>query len=160
MCGKLLPTAWGRLGCDVSGEEFVEMVDAKISKMEPQISKKRWGGPRPNSGGKRPGSGRKPGTPNKITAEIKELAHQYGPDALQELFRLAKHAESEQARVAACKEILDRAYGKSVQPIHGEMTYGVSQQLADLFKSNDGNTLGAEIARRTALPPPNGEKPR
>jgi len=39
------------------------------------------------------------------------------------------------------------------------MTYGVSQQLADLFKGNDGNTLGAEIARRAALPPPNGEKP-
>jgi len=67
-----------------------------VSKVEAQISKKRWGGPRRNSGGKRPGSGRKPGTPNKITAEIKELAHQYGPDALQELFRLAKHAESEQ----------------------------------------------------------------
>jgi len=89
----------------------------------------------------------------------KELAHQYGPDALQELFRLAKHAESEQARVAACKEILDRAYGKSVQPIHGEMTYGVSQQLADLFRGNEGNTLGAEIARRAALPPPKSEKP-
>jgi len=74
-------------------------------------------------------------------------------------FRLAKHAESEQARVAACKEILDRAYGKSVQPIHGEMTYGVSQQLADLFRGNEGNTLGAEIARRAALPPPKSEKP-
>jgi hypothetical protein len=33
--------------------------------------------------------------------------------ALAELARLAEHAESEQARVSACKEILDRAYGKS-----------------------------------------------
>ena len=56
------------------------MVDPKISKMEPQISKKSWGGSRPNSGGRRPGSGRKKGTPNKATAEIKELAQQYGPE--------------------------------------------------------------------------------
>jgi hypothetical protein len=43
------------------------MVDAKISKMASQISKKRWGGSRPNSGGRRPGSGRRKGTPNKVT---------------------------------------------------------------------------------------------
>jgi hypothetical protein len=67
--------------------------------------------------------------------------------------------ESEAVRVAAIKELFDRGYGRSVQPIQGEMTYGVSQQLADLFKGNDGNTLGAEIARRAALPPPNGEQP-
>ena len=59
--------------------------------------------------------------------------------------------------VAAIKELFDRGYGRSVQPVHGEMTYGVSQQLAELFKSNEGNTLGAEIARRAALPPPNSE---
>jgi hypothetical protein len=28
-------------------------------------------------------------------------------------------------RVAAIKELFDRGYGRSVQPIHGEMTYGV-----------------------------------
>ena len=53
----------------------------------------------------------------------------------------------------------DRGFGKAAQPIEGSMTYGVSQQLSDLFKENAGNTLGAEIARRPALPPPNGEKP-
>jgi hypothetical protein len=61
-------------------------------------------------------------------------------------------------RVAAIKELFDRGYGRSVQPIHGEMTYGMSQQLADLFRGNEGNTLGAEIAHRAALPPPKGEK--
>jgi hypothetical protein len=47
-----------------------------------------------------------------------------------------------------------------VQPIQGGMTYRVSQQLADLFKGNEGNTLGAEIACRAALPPPKSERSR
>src|SRR5262245_54567988 len=140
---------------DVSSDELVEMVDAKISKMA-QISKKSWGGPRPNSGGRRPGSGRKKGTPNKVTAEIKELAQQYGPEAIAELARLATQAESEAARVAAIKELLDRGYGRAMQPIEGSMTYGVSEQLAELFRENASGTLGSEIARR-ALPAPNGE---
>jgi hypothetical protein len=44
-----------------------------------------------------------------------------------------------------------------VQPIHGEMAYGISQQLAALFAGNEGNSLAAEIACRAALP--NGQKP-
>ncbi len=59
--------------------------------------------------------GRAAGTPNKSTAEIRELAGQYAPTALAELARLGTHANSEQARVSACKEILERAYGKSTQ---------------------------------------------
>ncbi len=73
------------------------------------------------------------GTPNKITAEIKELAHEYGPMVIKELARLAVKAESKTARVAAIKELLDRGDGKAMQPIQG---------------------LGQEIARRAALPPP------
>ena len=76
-----------------------------------------------NRGGSQPGKrrgGRKPGTPNKATAEIKDLARQYAPDALAELARLARKAESESARVAAIKEILDRAYGKAPQAIVGD----------------------------------------
>jgi hypothetical protein len=33
--------------------------------------------------------------------------------------RLATKAESEAARVAAIKELLDRGYGRAVQPIEG-----------------------------------------
>ena len=40
------------------------------------------------------------------------------------------------------------------QPVEGSLTYGISEQLAELFRGNEGNTLGAEIARR-ALPAPN-----
>lgn len=64
--------------------------------------------------GKRQG-GRKPGVPNKATATLRELAQQYIPSALVELARLANEAESESARVAAIKELFDRAYGKAPQ---------------------------------------------
>jgi hypothetical protein len=61
--------------------------------------------------------GRPKGALNKATAQIKELAQEYAPAALAELARLAREAESEQARVAACNAILDRGYGKPSQAI-------------------------------------------
>jgi len=64
--------------------------------------------------------GRQAGTPNKATAEIKSLAQKHAPDAIKELARLAKASESDAARVAAIKELLDRGYGKSAQPHTGE----------------------------------------
>lgn len=75
------------------------------------------------AGGSKPGErrgGRKAGTPNKVTLEIKALAQQHAPSAVKELARLAVKAESEAARVAAIKEILDRSYGKSPQALTGE----------------------------------------
>lgn len=61
--------------------------------------------------------GRQKGTPNKATAEVKELARAHAPAAIAELARLVTEGESEAARVAAIKEILDRAYGKATQPV-------------------------------------------
>jgi hypothetical protein len=52
-----------------------------------------------------------------VTADIRELARQYAPDALKELARLSVNAVSEAAKVAAIREILDRAYGKSSQAL-------------------------------------------
>jgi hypothetical protein len=66
------------------------------------------------------GQGRKPGVPNKATAELKHLACQYTPAALEELARLSTQAQSEQARVSAIKELLDRGYGKATQMIAGD----------------------------------------
>ena len=60
--------------------------------------------------------------------------------------------------MAAIKELLDRGYGRAVQPIQGTMEYGVSQQLAELSPENASGTLGTEIVRR-ALPAPNDEQP-
>lgn len=71
-------------------------------------------------GGKRQGAGRKPGSINKATHEIKEAAREYSADALKRLVHLMSKAQSESAQVAACKEILDRAWGKSTQVLGGD----------------------------------------
>jgi hypothetical protein len=66
--------------------------------------------------GSKPGErrgGRKAGVPNKATAEIRALAREHGPDVIRELARIAKEAQSEQARISACNALLDRAYGRS-----------------------------------------------
>ncbi len=68
-------------------------------------------------GGRTPGAGRKPGVPNKATAEVKDLARVHGAAAIKRLSELLTGAESEQAQVAAAKELLDRGYGKASQPI-------------------------------------------
>jgi hypothetical protein len=57
--------------------------------------------------------------PNKATAEVKALAQVHATAVIAELARLATQAESEQARVAAGKELLDRAYGKPTQAVTG-----------------------------------------
>ena len=74
----------------------------------------------PKGTAKVPGSGRQPGTLNKATADVKALAREHGPAAIQELARLATEAISEQARVAAIKELLDRGYGRAPQAVTGE----------------------------------------
>lgn len=87
--------------------------------------------------GSKPGErrgGRQKGTSNKTTADIKALAQSFGPEAIKKLAELAgfapdpadktgrtklKGADSEQAQIAATKELLDRGYGKAVQPQSG-----------------------------------------
>jgi hypothetical protein len=59
--------------------------------------------------------------------------------------------------VAAIKELLDRGYGKAMQPIQGTVKYGISEQPSELCKENC-NTMGKQIARR-ALPAPDGKQP-
>jgi hypothetical protein len=100
-------------------------------------------------GGKTPGAGRKPGVPNKATAEIKELARQYGPKAIEELAIMAgllqvadrKPAENDTARMAAAKEILDRGYGKAAQAITGEGGEG-PVLIKELLATVNGRTRG------------------
>ena len=58
--------------------------------------------------------GREKGTPNKATAEVRDLALEYGPAAVAELARLSTEAQSETARIQACNAIVERAYGKAL----------------------------------------------
>ena len=64
--------------------------------------------------------GRVKGVPNKATREIKALAQQYTDQALTTLVQVMQASESDAARVAAARELLDRGYGKSTQAVTGE----------------------------------------
>jgi hypothetical protein len=60
------------------------------------------------------GQGRKPGVPNKITRPIRELAGKQSAGAIKTLVEIMGDiAAPPAARVAAAKELLDRAHGKS-----------------------------------------------
>jgi len=63
--------------------------------------------------------GRPKGALGKITTEIRTLAQKHGPAAFEQVVRLAETADTHAVRLAAAKEILDRAYGRSPQPIEG-----------------------------------------
>lgn len=71
-------------------------------------------------GGKREGAGRPKGATTEAKKALRDLCREHVEEAVSELVRLAKHAESEPARVSAIKEILDRGYGKAPQPMTGE----------------------------------------
>ena len=59
--------------------------------------------------------GRGKGTPNKATAEIREHAQQYTIEALEGLAQIARTSDSDAAKVAAWKAILDRGHGRPAQ---------------------------------------------
>jgi len=63
--------------------------------------------------------GRQKGSLNKATKDVKEAAAEHGPAAIK---RVAELMESNigQVSLAACREILDRAYGKATQHIETE----------------------------------------
>jgi hypothetical protein len=64
--------------------------------------------------------GRPKGSLNKATADVRKAAQRYTTRALTTLANIMDAGESEAARVAAAKELLDRAHGKSTQPIAGD----------------------------------------
>ncbi|GGA00370.1 hypothetical protein [Dyella caseinilytica] len=60
--------------------------------------------------------GRRPGIPNKVTADIKAIAQQYGKRAIQRLVQIMENDEAPHAaQVAASRELLNRGYGQSQQ---------------------------------------------
>ena len=64
--------------------------------------------------------GRIKGTPNKATASLKELAREYTSEALEALIGVLRDSESDAAKVAAAREVLDRGYGKASTVIAGD----------------------------------------
>lgn len=68
--------------------------------------------------------GRVAGTPNKATAEIKALARNYAAEAIEALVNVIRSTDSDAARVAAIREMLDRGYGKATQMLASDEQAG------------------------------------
>lgn len=65
--------------------------------------------------------GRQKGTPNKSANSIRQLAVEFGPLALETVVNIVKRKSNPaNVRIAAAKEILDRAYGRPTQTISGD----------------------------------------
>ena len=65
--------------------------------------------------------GRRKGTPNKATAEIREHAQQYTVEALGGLAEIARNGDSDAAKVAAWKAILDRGHGRPMVSVDAQV---------------------------------------
>ena len=61
--------------------------------------------------------GRIAGTPNKATAEIRGPAQHYTAEALEGLAQIARTSDSDAAKVAAWRAILDRGHGRPAQEV-------------------------------------------
>ena len=68
-------------------------------------------------GGARPGAGRPKGVLNKITRPIKELAGSHTEESINTLVYLRDYSKNDQVRLAATRELLDRAHGRPRQEI-------------------------------------------
>jgi hypothetical protein len=66
--------------------------------------------------------GRRKGTPNKATADVMAVASVYTEEAIQALAQIMRDSDSDAAKVAAIREILDRGHGKAKQSIDGRLT--------------------------------------
>jgi hypothetical protein len=71
-------------------------------------------------GGKREGAGRKAGVPNKVGADLRELAQEYTSEALAALVEMVR-GDNGPSKVAAAREILDRGHGKASLTLDGKL---------------------------------------
>lgn len=86
-------------------------------------------------------AGREKGKPNKATAEVKALAAEYGPEAVQRLAEIMRSPdEPAAARVAAAKELLDRAYGKATAEVQLTGVDGAGVIVEIVRFSDDADT--------------------
>lgn len=68
----------------------------------------------------RPGQSGNPGGQPKGLADVKAAAREHTAEAIATLVRLMRRGKSEQARIAAARELLDRGYGRPAQALTGE----------------------------------------
>jgi hypothetical protein len=78
---------------------------------------------------KRKSSARKPGGDAKAANAIRKAAQRYGKKAVEKLWSIATTAESDAAKIAALKEILDRGYGKESRTLPTDTEQAVIRRI-------------------------------
>jgi hypothetical protein len=74
-----------------------------------------------------PGQSGNPGGQPKVTAEVRELARQHGPDAIAALASIMHDSGAQpSARVAAAIHLLDRGFGKPKQEIEASGSLSIA----------------------------------
>ena len=97
---------------------------------------------RPVGSPRSPGSGRVKGTLNHATTEIRELCRQHGPQIIVKLTEIAglvpgvEGSQYDQCRILALRELLDRGYGRPMQPLAGQIGEPITVLIA---KFGDGD---------------------
>ncbi|HEY4171307.1 MAG TPA: hypothetical protein VGM96_31235 [Reyranella sp.] len=71
------------------------------------------------------------GVRKKKTPELKDEAGKYAHEAIEALVELMRNSGSDPVRVAAAKELLDRAHGKS----RTESTVPAGESLQDMVRA-------------------------
>lgn len=67
-----------------------------------------------------------------------------------ELVRLATEGENEATRIAAIKEVFDRAIGKAVEPVETEVQFAILHELQRILDAHDGQSRSIPL-RTNAL---------
>ncbi len=86
--------------------------------------------------------GRKKGSLNRATAEIRGHAQKYTVEALEGLAQIARTSDTDAAKVAAWKAILDRGHGRPGQELG--VNLGADNSLAELMVRISGRSRGIE----------------
>ena len=111
------------------------------------------------TGGHRKRGGRVKGQLNCVSVEVRELARNFGPEALRKAVSIMRSAKTTaQAKMMAINAILDRAYGKPHVSQEISLTgdlhiEGMSdRQLAALVARLDGGVSADEADQPSGLP--------
>lgn len=95
-----------------------------------------------------PGQTGNPGGRPKVAAEIRDLAREHGPMAIQRLTCLM-HSKNETVAIRAAEAILERGYGRPLQTPASEDARASQGPQADLKKLSDEEFQALLQARRT-----------
>jgi hypothetical protein len=80
------------------------------------------------------GVGRPKGAINKVGADVRALAREYTPEAVEKLVEIMRNGDTSQSQGMAADKLLDRGWGKPNQPVEVNAGQSVIDYLAGLSR--------------------------